>query len=185
MPDRVGLGPRAAALAVDATAVLLAAFLFGPWLGFRLGLDDYGGLGPGGGGMMAGAAAGSALIVLLYFASEAVWDATPGKRLLGLCLRAADGDELPPAARAVRWAVKNAAALLLLLAVVVSMGLPGLGGWLRLLAHATGIAVGAGCFLALTPARQALHDRVAGSAVFRREDLPEEPWEAPPEEPGG
>ena len=171
MPERVGFWPRTLALAVDASIGMLVAFLFGPWLGIRLGLGQYGGLGPGAGGMMAGALGGSALIALAYLASEAVGDATPGKRLLGLAVGTAEGCVAARSTRILRWALKTAPIALTLLAVAVGVGLPGLGGLLKLIANLCGLGIGGGCLLALGQTRQAFHDRVAGTAVYRRGEL--------------
>ena len=172
MPDRAGVPPRAAALLLDLAAVMLLAFLFGPWIGIRLGLDTVGGQGPGAGGMMAAGAAGSAVIGLLWFGMEGVWGATPGKRLLRLRVGTESGERAPVRTYALRWALKNAPTLAGLLAVIVSLDLPRVGDWFNLLSRLSGGVVLAGCFMAYGRDRQALHDRLAGTAVYRATQLP-------------
>ncbi len=167
MPDRVGIPPRAAALLLDLTGVLLLAFLFGPWIGIRLGLDTVGGQGPGAGGMMAAGAAGSAVIGLLWFGVEGIWGASPGKRLLRLRIGTEAGERARLRTYALRWALKNAPTLLGLVGVIVSLHLPRLGNGFTLLSYLSGVVILAGCFIAYRSDRQALHDILAGTAVYR------------------
>jgi len=178
MPPRAGIPPRAAALLIDFLAVLLLAFLFGPWIGIRLGLDVASGQGPGAGGMMAAGTAGSALIGLCWFGVEAIWGATPGKRLLRLRIGTEAGARAPLHTYALRWAVKNAPALIGLLALFVSMNLPRIGNWITLLSNLSGVVILAGCFIAYGSDHQALHDILAGTAVYRAKSLPESASEA-------
>jgi uncharacterized RDD family membrane protein YckC len=177
MPTRVGFRLRSLALAMDLAVVLLLSALFAPWLGLRLGLGSYGG-GPGAGGMMSGATAGTALIGLLYFASEVVAGVTLGKRVLGLRIGTAEGRVAPRDQYLLRWLLKHAPTLVALLTVLLSLVLPVLTGWLMLLSNLAGLAVVGGCFLALGTSRQALHDRLADTAVFRVPLLPREDVEA-------
>jgi len=93
------------------------------------------------------AMAGFALVSLAWFTAfeGSRWQATPGKRLLGL--RVVDDDGLPPGY--VRAALRTAAGLL---------------SWLSLnIGH---------LMAARAPRHQALHDRIAGTRVVRRTDAP-------------
>ena len=173
MPERVGIPPRALALLVDMTGVLLLAFLFGPWIGIRLGLDAVGGMGPGAGGMMAAATAGSALIGLLWFGTEGIWGATPGKRLLRLRIGTEAGERASLRTYLLRWALKNSPTLVGLLAVIVSLDLPRLGNLFSLASNLCGVVVVAGCCIAYGSDQQALHDILSGTAVYRAVTLPE------------
>ncbi len=88
-----------------------------------------------------------ALLALLWFTAfeGSPWQATPGKRLLGL--RVVDDDGLPPGV--VRSALRNAAGLL---------------SWLSLnIGH---------LLAARGPRHQALHDRIAGVRVVRCDPAP-------------
>jgi len=173
MPTRIGIRLRAAALAVDITATLLLSFLFGPWLGVRLGLDVYAGQGPGAGGMMAGGAAGFTLIFLAWFGTEAWWGATPAKRLLGLRVGTAEGVAASRQRLLGRWALKNAAILTALLSIIAGTTVPRLGIPLAMLSNLFGAVMLAGCFIAMGDDHQALHDILAGTAVYRRAGLAE------------
>lgn len=167
------------ALAIDVAAVALLAMLLAPYVGFRLGLDVYEGLGPGAGGMMAGATAGTLVIALLWLLPEAIWGVSAGKAALGLHV-GTDGGEWPPRSQLLlRWGVKSCPLWLGLLAEVVSRGLPRVGGWLSVLAELCALVVVGGGFLALRSHRQTLHDRVAGTALFRRTALLPPAGEAP------
>jgi len=172
MPSRIGIPPRAGALAIDLTGIALLSTLFAPWIGSRLGLDVYAGQGPGAGGMMAGAAAGTLLITLLWLGTEAVWGATPGKRVLGLRIGTAAGDWPTPRRRVARWALKSLPALLGLLTVVVSVALPRMGSLLLLLTYLSAMVIVAGCFIAVGSDHEALHDIATGTAVYRHAELP-------------
>ncbi len=171
MTERVEFWPRLGALAVDLTAVLLLAFLFGPWVGVRLGLASYHGMGPGAGGLMAGAAGGSLVLGLLYFAGEAFTGVTPGKWALGLGVGTEDGHEAPRPVYALRWCLKHAGPLAGLLATLVSLATPHVGGFLMLLANLVGLIAVGGFLSAAGPRRQGLHDRIAHTAVYRRAAL--------------
>jgi RDD family len=176
MPNRIGLRPRIAAVAIDLAGIVLLAMLFGPWVGIRLGLGHYDGQGLGAGGMMAGATAGTQVIALLWLAPEALWGTGPGKALLGLAIGNEQGQPLPRRRAALRWALKTSPALVGLLAVIVSLAAPRVGGWLTLLSDLCAVVLLAGCFVALGSDQQALHDVLAGSAIYRRAEL------APPPE---
>lgn len=171
MPDRMGLSTRLAALAIDLAGLALVAMLFAPWLGVRLGLDVYQGGGPGAGGLMAGVAAGTLLVGLLWFLPEALWGASVGKAVLGLRIGSADGRRPMLAQTLLRWALKTLPLWLDFLARVVALGLPRVGSVLGAIAYLLAAAVAVGGFLALRPARQALYDWVADTAVYRREAL--------------
>lgn len=182
MPDRIGLRSRLLALGIDLTGIALLAIFFAPWVGIRLGLDVYEGQGPGAGGMMAGAAAGTVVIALLWFVPEAIWGASAGKAALSLRIGTAGGERVPRGSAALRWALKTGPLWVDLLARVVAVGLPRLGGWLEVLADLCAAGVVAGGFMILGPARQALHDLLAGTAVYRRAGLLE-PAAPPDAEP--
>jgi len=88
-----------------------------------------------------------ALLALVWFTAfeGSRWQATPGKRLLGL--QVVDDDGLPPGI--VRAGLRNAAGLL---------------SWLSLnIGH---------LLAARAPRHQALHDRIAGTRVVRRDSAP-------------
>jgi uncharacterized RDD family membrane protein YckC len=105
----------------------------------------------------------------IYALFEPIVAATPGKLILGLKIARPDGRKAPFATMLARYAAKNAALFIVLpfgfvdnavaAAAFLVLGLTILGGALW----------GAG------PERRTLHDRISGTAVFRRRDLPPAP----------
>jgi RDD family len=168
---RVGFRRRVPAALLDLAAIALLSIFWGPWIGFRLGLATAGGLGPGAGGIIVAATAGTLLIALLWFGTEAIWGWTPGKRLLGIQIGTDEGFAAQRSRMALRWSIKSAPLLLALFALLLSLLAPGVGRWLDLLAHLCALVVVGGCLLIYGSHRQALHDMLAHTAVYRRAEL--------------
>jgi uncharacterized RDD family membrane protein YckC len=120
---------------------------------------------------------GYLILVLMYSATEAWGASTPGKSL-GLKVVRHDGRPATRARRICRSAVKQSP--LICLAGAVSMlpmsdrGVPFLD-WLpfaaSVLSQVLALGVMLGFLLVLTPSRTALYDRIAGTAVFRDQDV--------------
>ena len=101
----------------------------------------------------------------IYALFEPIVSAAPGKLILGLKIARPGGGKAPFAALLARYLVKNSALFVVLpfgfvddavaTAAFLILGLTILGGALW----------GAG------PERRTLHDRISGTAVFRRRDL--------------
>lgn len=104
-------------------------------------------------------------ISMLYMLIEGFTGATPGKKLLGLKIGRPDGTRGDQGLYLTRYMVKNSPSLLNLLATTLGIGVLGQ------LAGIAGMVIFFGAFMMLSPDRQALHDRVAHTAVFRRRDL--------------
>ena len=161
---RIGFGPRLGAALIDIGIMIvimsIGTTVFGVSLfGGALANPDLLG-GATAGGLSLGAIALS-IIPLAYMSLEVVKAATPGKMLLKLKIRAADGSEADQNTLITRFAVKNAGALLNILAAITTVGM------LASLGSLAGLVVGLGCFLVLGAAKQALHDVVAKTAVYR------------------
>jgi uncharacterized RDD family membrane protein YckC len=100
------------------------------------------------------------LALLLVLLPEAVFGAGPGKWALGLHVAAADGSEPGARRRLLRYTVKCCAPWVMVLALVAgSMALAEA-------AFGAGAVVLAGLVLAAGRQRQALHDRLSGTAVY-------------------
>lgn len=99
------------------------------------------------------------LVVVVYAIMEVTTGRTPAKRLFGLQIRQRDGSPATRTQIVVRGLVQDGGAILWLAGFVfpplAALGL--MWNWLSLL----------GCFMALGSRRQALHDRLSGTAVFR------------------
>jgi len=105
---------------------------------------------------------------LLYWALEAFSGASPGKRLLKLYIAREDGASAEPSIIAMRTIIKTSESILKLIAIfpvadVVARGITSAASLVE-------IAIVIGCFLALSAKKQALHDVIAHTAVFRTEE---------------
>ena len=181
VPNRVGAGPRLAAAALDyvmsTIAVTVCALQGWGWsnvvehlpqsselLSLYQPMDDAlveAGLVRG----VMGLLAASALLGIVYPLVEGLTGASPGKWMLGLRVAHADGRSGHVSLYMKRFVIKFIRPVLGTIA-----GLSGLGllGWL---AGPAGLVVTLGTLLLLAPHRQALHDKLAVTAVFRRVEL--------------
>ena len=106
-----------------------------------------------------------ALAFLLFWFSEILFAASPGKLVLGL--RIAHEKAQPATWRQLilRWLVKNSGGLTGIIGDIAGVrALMAAGNFL-------GLAVFFGCFFVLGASRQALHDKIANTAVFRKSAL--------------
>jgi uncharacterized RDD family membrane protein YckC len=106
-----------------------------------------------------------ALIGPLYGLMEGFLGYSPAKLALGLRIVGESGHPAPRATLLVRYLVKSSAALIGLVALFVA------GKTLEQVSMVVSLAIFAGCFLVLTKARQAVHDKIAGTAVLRKSDV--------------
>lgn len=106
------------------------------------------------------------LLSLPYNLLEALFGWTPGKLAVGLRVRALDGSPASLSQVLWRWLIKHNAVLLGLLTLT---GIP-----FSALSPFGQLAIFLGCFLALGPARQSLHDLASATAVFETTVLAEQ-----------
>lgn len=169
---RIGSWPRLAATAIDYGAMAAVSAAAGLALGrwWVAGADA----GPEGRDALqavpdlvalAGAISVFAVVGVLYMLLEIWWAASPGKRLMGLRIGTAAGEAAPAGALVVRYLVKNAHLILGALAVI-----PG-AGMLSVLEPYAVLTVTAGSAVLLLGFDRALHDLVAGTAVYRQPDI--------------
>ena len=116
-------------------------------------------------GGVSGLLAATALMGLVYPLVEGVTGASPGKWVLGLQVGHPDGRRGNVALFLTRFAVKFIRPVMGALSAVTGLSLL---GWL---AGPAGLVVSLGTLLLLAPHKQALHDKLAVTAVFRRSDL--------------
>ena len=178
---RVGAGPRLAAAMLDylmsTLAVILAAWNGWGWSAIMEQL-------PGSeeltevyapmedalveAGMVQGVAgllAATALMGLTYPLIEGLTGASPGKWALGLQVGHPSGHRGHVALFLKRFAVKFIRPVLGALAALTGLSLL---GWL---AGPAGLVVSVGTLLLFAPHKQALHDKLTDTAVYRRRDL--------------
>jgi uncharacterized RDD family membrane protein YckC len=173
MEKRIGFGPRLGALLIDFALAGIAIVFLGSMVGGLLGAaamsevaaasGDSAREGAAAGGMLGaigGVMLGAPLIGGLYFLLEGITGYTPGKLLLGFRIGTADMTPAPMSKLLLRFACKHPHLVLGSLGAVTGMGaLHFFGGLLGAVAFL-------GCFAAVGEKRQALHDMIAGTAVY-------------------
>ena len=181
LPERVGGGPRLAAAALDylvsTMLVLVCAWQDWGWDGavaqmpgaeellelyapMEAALQESG-LTHG----MMGLFGASAMMALLYPVVEALTGSSPGKWALGLAIASADRADGGLSVYMRRALVKYIRPVLATLALWTGVGL------LAQLSGPAGLVVTGGTLFLLAPHKQALHDKLAGTAVYRRSEL--------------
>lgn len=167
--NRIGFGPRLGATLLDIvfTLLLCAPILVlgaGAGIAAALGLDAMMGAEESEAFALMGVTAGMigsilvcGLFATFYTLIEAFTGASPGKRAMGLQVAHADGSQGNTQLYLLRWALKNSGSLLNFL-------LPAISSLVSLVFFF-------GCFAALGEKRQALHDIIAKTAVYKKSDI--------------
>lgn len=182
-PVRQEFGIRLGAYLLDVVFVIVLALILSPLFG-GLGAVAGGGLGSeygAAGGEEYGAEAGAAVggffgaiigivvgvyvVTFLYMAVEILTGQTLGKMILKLKVGNQDGTEAPKSALAIRYALKVAPSLFAFLGLIT------LTGFLGTLGQILGLAFLVGCFFVLGEKRQAFHDLLSKTAVFKKAEL--------------
>lgn len=175
--NRIGFGPRLGAFLIDSFLMaFLASLLMSLFMPDQLKLFADGKYlevlahGTAGDGSMESILKVSSFLAhfsMLYMLIEGFVGATPGKLLLGMKIGTPEGYHGDQKLYMTRYLVKNSPSLLNLAATTLNLGLfAGLSG-------IAGMVILMGGFMMLSPDRQALHDRVAHTAIFKRVDLRE------------
>jgi len=164
--ERVGFGARLGASIIDFIIICVVMLV----VGLLTGASLLGGLmGAGSSPDMADNMAvglGGAMLVMwliaLAYSSLEIWRAaTPGKMILGLRIKSEDGSAAATNVLTTRWALKNGSSILTMLAGLLGLAV------LSTVGTVWGLIVLLGFLLTLGAARQALHDKIAKSAVYR------------------
>jgi uncharacterized RDD family membrane protein YckC len=161
---RANFGARVGALAIDVVGVVVFAIIFNRLI-FKavdaLGMVKF---------LSIDTSAEAIMIIilelwgaaLLYMLIEAFAAATPGKMLLGMKIAAENGQRAKAVNLLLRYILKNSFFLIVLPFGIVEDMI------LSILFLAIGLAVFVGFFLVLGEKKQALHDLISKTAVFRR-----------------
>jgi uncharacterized RDD family membrane protein YckC len=164
--QREGFGIRLAAVIVDALILMAVGFVLALVFGGTAMALLSGGAGPG--SQATGQAVGffGALVMLIvgvgYSLTEIFMAGTPGKLALGLMIADERGVPATSEQLAKRWAVKNSGRIIQFLGQLIGVAaIVYLGGIVALV-------IFIGCFFVLGQARQAFHDKAAGTAVFKK-----------------
>ena len=174
--DRVGFGARLGAALIDGIIIFGLMIIIGMFfLGGAMSL--LGGMGSMGTGepsttvegAMAAGAVGAGfgalalmyLLPLVYSLLEVIKAASPGKMILGLRIRNADGSVANMNTLLTRWAAKNSASLINIVAALTGVAL------LYTVGTIAGLIIFIGCLFVLGAARQGFHDKLAHTAVYK------------------
>lgn len=179
---RIGFGPRLGAAILDVILGGLFASGFGVFLALLglgaggvlgLAIDEQAeletsleaiGVGAGIGAVM-GMLGGVIIGYFIYSIIEAITGASPGKMMLGYKVANADGTGGDTSLYLKRWAIKNASSVFSMLTLVTGFIL------LKPLGSIIGFVMFLGCFLALGDDKQALHDKIAKTAIYNKKDI--------------
>jgi uncharacterized RDD family membrane protein YckC len=172
--ERQGFGIRLGAMLIDAVLLCILIAVLAPLLGGLLG-GMIGASAAGGddttaalGGFM-GAIAGmlivAPIVVIAYYLMEALIGATPGKMMLGIKIASEDGTAAPVSKLFMRWVIKSAGNILSILGLLAGVAFLGTLGTIA------GLVIFIGCFMVLGEKRQAIHDMLGKTAVFKKSDI--------------
>ncbi len=177
MDKRIGFGPRLGALLIDCVVVGIAIAVIGPIVGGLFGAAAMSGMATATGesaseaaaaggliGAIGGLALGAPIIGFLYFLVEGLTGVTLGKLALGLRVGSAEMAPAPVSKLLLRFCCKHPHFVLGTLGVFTFGALGSFGGLL-------GVVAFLGCFAALGVKKQALHDLIAGTAVYPKAAL--------------
>ena len=104
------------------------------------------------------------VVSLLYALIEGMTGASPGKMILAIQIRSADGSPAELSLLIPRFLLKGVLTVLGLVGIVTGVVQINYAGMVA------GTVIFLGCFLVLGVSRQALHDRILGTAVYLKAD---------------
>ena len=116
-------------------------------------------------GALLGLISGFVIGYFLYSLIEAFTGASPGKMALGFKVGNEDGRAGDTGLYLKRWAIKNASSVFSMVALLTGLV------FLEPFGTLIGVVMFFGCFLALSEERQALHDKIAKTAIYPKKDL--------------
>lgn len=115
--------------------------------------------------MFGGMFLGSLVLGVIYPLIEGFTGASPGKRILDICVATPDGNQASVQTYLRRYVVKDLGKIMQLLSFFPTLGL--LGG----ISSLYDLVFLVGCFFVLGANRMALHDMIAQTAVFHKLDV--------------
>ncbi len=176
MENRTGFGPRLGAFLLDLvliviiTIILSAVFSIGGMAaGAAAGAgDEFNQMAGATTGFMAGILAAmvvSYIVAAVWMLLEGFTGYTIGKLIVGIRIGNDDGTKAGTGKLLLRYAIKNSAFLLGILAVITSVGA------IKIFGNVLGLIVIIGCFFVLGAKKQAFHDMIAKTAVYKKSVL--------------
>ncbi|HMC12603.1 MAG TPA: RDD family protein [Pirellulaceae bacterium] len=176
MNERIGFGQRLLAYLIDWITIGVVGGILGSILGGMLGFGAGGAAAASGAagsdaaaagalvgimGAIAGAAIGMGILSIGWVVWEGLTGQALGKKLLKIRIKAADGSVAGPDKLFTRAAIKYIYLLMGLIGGLTGINI------INQLGSLAGLVVFVGCFFVLGQNRQALHDIVAKTAVFK------------------
>jgi len=169
LEQRIGFGRRFGALLLDAVFIGIISYFVGDTLLGLLGIsitvpDEIADANEAMAGMMESltkSSASAGILTFLYFLTEVFMARTPGKMLLGIIIANADGSPAGTDVLLKRFLLKEGYNVLNFLALALSVSL------LSSIGALWSFVFFIGCFFALGEKKQALHDQLVKSAVFK------------------
>ena len=164
-PERVGFGPRVGAVLIDTVAMVVAAVVLGGVVGL-VAASKAGNPIEAEAFFIRGFTIAAGLAGILYGLWEGLTGAAAGKLATGLIIANADGTPAEKDVLFKRFMFKNGiASLFSLIGGATNSEIYNVIGGLW------GVVFFCGCFVALGEKRQALHDMIAHTAVYRKADV--------------
>lgn len=175
MNERIGFGQRLLASIIDGVVIAIAGGILGSVLGGLLGAgagvavstgdpaQDAAVASAAGGifGAIAGAMLGMGLLQLGFAIWEGLTGQALGKMLLKIKIKMADGSEAGKDKLLTRAAAKYSNSLLTVLGTLTGISA------ISQLGSLAGLVIFVGCFFVLGQNRQAIHDMIAKTAVYK------------------
>jgi uncharacterized RDD family membrane protein YckC len=176
MENRVGFWPRVAAALIDFVVVAVVAFATKKFVEAALPgvyahkiaeatADPRAAAAKGFITAMAGWGIAAGLLSPFYGLIEGITGRSPGKMLIGLRVVDEAGKPAPIGTLLVRYLIKQSSSLIGFIALFAGAHA------LDLVSQIVAWGIILGFFLVLTKSRQALHDKIAGTAVLRKSDV--------------
>jgi len=167
--NRVGFGTRLGAYVIDLIIVIVFAAIITSVFGIGGAISgsytDYSEELGGIFGAVAGFVVGFVIVSIVYFLMEAFAGVTLGKIFLGLRIGTEDGKAGNIKLYFIRYIIKNSGAILSFLAITLGFE------FLDTIGSYASLAIFVGCFFVLSAKKQAIHDLLAKTAVYRKKDL--------------
>jgi uncharacterized RDD family membrane protein YckC len=167
-PGRIGFGKRLGAYVLDAiftviTAGVLAYALKDLFVAIVPADPD---IPSEAGAWLAAFSGASGLCAVFYGLIEGFTGASPGKMILAIKIGTQNSTSARPKMLLTRYALKTSSSIFTVLGLFLSVE------FLNTVGTIAGIIVLIGCFFALGASKQALHDKIARTAVFPEETIP-------------
>jgi uncharacterized RDD family membrane protein YckC len=167
-PERIGFGKRLGAYLLDSIFTIIAAGV----VGYAL-KDLFAGLIPVDPNVpdelrhwVAAITGAAGICTVLYGLIEGFTGASPGKMILAIKIGTENSLSANTNTLLKRYALKTSASILALISMILGVEI------LNTVGNLVGIVIFIGCFFALGATKQALHDKIAHTAVYPEDTIP-------------